>query len=183
MKIFGEVDKTKEGKTKSEYPAWYYNQQKDDLEESVRHKKSMLDQDLVPASERNITRERLKQESTRLDQIEASSPRFTEKEIDDVNKMVKTSGGVNSGTLSIKIADLMYRRSELERGTTDAHEEARRNINPCVKLDEKEIDFAKACEIPISPEGKVTLKGASKMWKIGRRIVGDISNTEVLRKS
>ena len=182
MKIFGEVDKTKEGKTKSEYPSWYFKQQKEDLEDSVRHRKSMLEQDLVPTSERNITRERLKQESTRLEQIEQSTPRFTEKEIDDISKIVKTSSGVNNGTLSAKISESMYKRSEQDRGTSDAHEEARRISIPCVKLDEREIEFAKACEVPISNDGKVTRKGAEKIWKIGRRIIGEISNTEVLRK-
>ena len=183
MKIFGEVDKTKEGKTKSEYPSWYFETQKEDLEESVRHRTKQLDDDLVPPSERNITRERLKQESTRLDNINSSTPRFTEKEIDDINKMVKTGGGVNTGTLSGKIAEAMFRRSDNEKGTADAHEEARRLSTPCITLDERELSFAKACEIPISPNGKVTRSGAEKMWKIGRRIVGEISNSEILRKA
>jgi hypothetical protein len=182
MKIFGDVDKTKEGKTKSEFPSWYFETQKEDLEESVRHKKSMLEQDLVPASERNIMRERLKQESTRLDQIEASTPRFTEKEIDDISKLVNTRTGATTGTLSAKIAESMFTKSDMDRGTTDAHEEARRISRPCIKLDEKELDFAKACEIPISTDGKVTRSGAEKMWKIGRRIIGETSNTEVLRR-
>jgi hypothetical protein len=182
MKIYGDVDKTKDGKTKSEYPSWYFEQQQDDLGESIRHKKLMLDKELVPYSEKALMQNRLKQESTRLSEIEASKPRFTEKELEDISKMVKSGTGNASGTISQKIAESMFKRSDMERGTTDAHEEARRISKPCIKLDEKEIDFAKACEVPIDPNGKVSRKGAEKMWKIGRRIIGELSNTEVLRR-
>jgi len=182
MKIFGDVDKTKDGKTKSEYPSWYFEQQQDDLNESIRHKQMMLEKELVPYSEKGLMQNRLKQESQRLSEIEASKPRFTEKELDDIAKMVKSGSGNASGTLSQKIGESMFKRSDMERGTTDAHEEARRISKPCIALDEREIEFARACEVPIDPTGKVTRKGAEKMWKIGRRIIGELSNTEVLRR-
>lgn len=183
MKVFGDVDKTKEGKVKSEYPSWYYEQQKDELEESIRHKQSMLDQDLVPGTEKALMRSRLKQESDKLSQIEESKPRFTEKELDEIAKMVKTGTGNANGTLSFKISEMMFKRSDEEKGIADAHEEARRISTPCIKLEPHEIEFVKACEVPISNDGKVTRGGAEKAWKIGRKIIGENSNTEILRRN
>lgn len=184
MNLFGEVDKTKEGKIKSEYPSWYFDREhKDDLVESIRHNKDALERDTVPAERRGEFREQLKKQEDLLKKIDASEPHLSEAEIDDISKIVVKASGAPSGTLGAKIADAMFKRSDMERGTTDAHEEARRISTPCIKLDEKEIEYAKACDVAISHDGKVTRKSAEKIWKILRRVIGENSNTELLRRA
>ncbi len=174
VEVFGQADKSKDGNIKSEYPSWYFTQQKDELEETIRHKKYMIENDLIPGSERGITRERLKQEETRLEQINMSQPKLSAAELDEVSKIRKSLG--------TKIADSMFRRSEMEKGVADAHEEARRMSTPVVKLDDKELGFAKVCDVAISNDGKVNRIAAEKVWKIASRLIEEPSNTEVLRK-
>ena len=175
MKFFGNVDRTKDGKLRSEMPSWYFQQHREELEESVRHKKYMLDNDLVPLTEKNLMKERLKQEEGRLGEIDASKPKIT-----DADKNVISKGRIEIGK---KIKDSMFSRSEMERGVADAHEEARRMSDPIIKIDTKEeSELLSACEIEIK-DGKVTRDQASKAWKIGSRLLEESSNVEALRKA
>jgi len=174
IKVFGDVDRTKDGKVKSEYPAYYFTQQKDDLEESIRHKKSMLEKDLVPMSEIGIQRERLKAEEKRLDEINEGTPKLTGPQMDEVANIRESLGK--------KIKESMYSRSQMERGVADPHEEARRISEPCIKLETHEISFVKNCDVPIANDGKVSRDAASKAWKIASKLLGEMSNVEMLRK-
>jgi hypothetical protein len=174
MKVFGDVDRTDKGKIKSEFPAWYYPQQIDELKESIRHKERLIEQDMVPASEKQITKSRLAQEKERLTKIEEHMPKLTATEQDSVHKMTKELGN--------KIGISMFSRSEMERGTADAHEEARRMSEPCIEIKtEAEVELAKECNISIK-NGKVSRDEASKMWKLSRRMLGEMSNVEILRR-
>ncbi len=179
-KVFGDVDKNKDGKIKSEYPAFYHISLKDQLQEDIEHKERMLEHDLVRDSEKPITKARLKQEKIRMDEIEEGQPKLSGKELDEISKMVGTNK--KGGTLGEKITSSMYSRSDGERGFADAHEVARRWSTPCLELDELEVPFVKSCDVLISNNRKVTQIGAEKAWKIGRRLIGETSNTEILRK-
>lgn len=174
FKIYGDVDRTKEGKLKSDYPSWMFPQQKEELEESVRHKEYQLDNDLIPPTEKNFAREGLQREKKRLDEINESTPRFSDVERDQICKVWKSLGK--------KIGELMFRRSDMEKGLADAHQEAKRISEPCVVLDELEISFIRSCEIGISSNAKVSRGGAEKAWKIAARILDENSNTEILRR-
>jgi hypothetical protein len=172
--VFGKVDYNKAGKRSSTMPSWYYPRQRDELEESIRYKKSQLENDLVPSSEKNYMRESLKMEEKRIQEIEESQPRFSEVELDELAKLRKSMG--------MKISDAMFKRSEMERGVADAHEEARRMSEPVLKLEDKELVFVRACEGKIEANGKVSRTTAERCWKIISRLLGENSNTEVLRK-
>jgi hypothetical protein len=175
MKIFGDVDRTKEGKIKSEYPAWYLNTHKEELEESVKHRRYMLENDLVDSSEKNIQKKRLEQESKRLAEIEASAPKLSGAELDEVSRVHKEMGG--------QIKEAMYTRSDMERGTADAHEEARRISTPVIEVKNKaQAEFLESCGIKLDGRTKVTRREAEKAWKISGKLVGEASNTETLRK-
>jgi hypothetical protein len=84
--------------------------------------------------------------------------------------------------MGMKISDAMFKRSEMERGVADAHEEARRMSEPVLKLEDKELIFVRACEGKIEANGKVSRTTAERCWKIISRLLGENSNTEVLRK-
>ena len=174
-KVFGDVDRDEKGKISSQYPSWYHSTQIDELEESVRRKEYQLSNDLVPASEKNITRERLSQEKDRLNKIKASKPKISGMEEDEIKNM--------SNELGDKIKESMFTRSDMDKGLADAHEEARRMSEPCIEIkSENQAEFAKSCGIKIPSNGKISRNQAEKMWKIQKRILGDISNTEILRK-
>ena len=119
-------------------------------------------------------RNRLKLEKEKMGKIEESSPRFTDQEMAMLKKVRKEVGA--------KISDAMFKRSEMEKGLADAHEEARRMVSPCVDLSDEELAFAKACDVAIDPNKRVSRKSAEKMWKIASRILEETSNTESLRK-
>ena len=80
------------------------------------------------------------------------------------------------------IRDSMFSRKDMEKGLADAHEEARRMSQPCIELKDDLITFAKNCDVVVNNTGKVSRKGAEKMWKIASRLLGELSNTESLRK-
>ena len=174
IQVFGEVDKTEKGKVKSTYPSWYYDTQKEELQDSIDHKERMIEQEIVPPSERMLAKERLGQEKERMKKIEMSKPKLTDLEVDEAAKIRKSLGA--------KIKEAMYTRSDMEKGVADAHEVARRWSIPCIKLDEKELPFAKSCDVTVSHDGKVTQIGAEKVWKIASKLIGEPSNTETLRK-
>ena len=174
-KLFGKIDRTEKDKIKSEYPSWYFPQHKEELVESIRHNQSMLEMDLIPASEIPITKANLEKAKEKLEEIEESEPRFTDAEKD---AMVKLRKGLGS-----KISDSMFRRSEMEKGIADAHEEARRISEPVMKVDsQEEADLYGSCGINIR-DGKVTRNDAERAWKIISRGLGEISNSESLRKA
>jgi hypothetical protein len=175
MKVFGDVDKTKEGVIRSEYPSWYFDQHQEELEESIRQKEMAIDSDLIPKSEVPIIRERLDQERKRLDEIKASRPELSGVEKDNVVKAVTDIGG--------KIKSSMFTRSEMEKGLADAHVEAQRLSTPVIEIkSEAEAELVKACGIKIRDNGKITGDEARKVWKIGSKLVGGPSNVETLRK-
>lgn len=174
MKIFGEVDKDRDGNVKSDYPAWYFETHQEDLEESVKDKERKLEADLIPESEKGIMKSRLKQEKERLDKIRASKPELKETEKDDVGKASKELGS--------QIASAFFTRSDMMKGTADAHEEARRISSPVIEVkSDKQAELIKACGIKIK-DGRITRGEAEKVWKISRRLLGESANTEILRK-
>ncbi len=174
MKFFGNVDRMRDGKLKSEMPSWYFQQHREELEESVRHKRYMLEKDLVPITEKNIMKERLKQEEGRLEEINASKPKVSDVEKDIIAKGRKELGA--------KIKESMFSKSEMERGVADAHEEARRMSEPVIKIATKEeAEVLAACEIEVK-DGKVSRNKASKAWKISGQLLEEPSTVEVLRK-
>jgi len=170
--VFGKVDRNRDGKVKSQYPSWYFPQQKDELEETIRYKKNQLKTGLVPESERPLMAESLSMDEKRLGEIEESVPRFSDQELDDLSKLRKSLG--------TKIGEAMFKRSEMERGLADAHSEAKRISEPCIKPDDREIAFIRACECRISTDGKISRSVAEKCWKIASRILDENSNTESL---
>ena len=174
-KLFGKIDRTEKDKIKSEYPSWYFPQHKDELQESIRHNESMLEMDLVPISEIGITKANLQKAKEKMKQIEESEPKFTDAEKDTMGKLRKGLG--------TKIGESMFRRSEMEKGIADAHEEARRISEPVIKVESKEeSELYESCGIDIR-DGKVTRGQAERAWKIISKGLEEISNTESLRRS
>ncbi len=174
LEVFGKVDRDEKGKVKSDYPAFCFPQHKEELEESIRYKQSQLDKGLIIKSEEGFAREALSKEKTRLKEIDNSITRYSQKEIDYLAVCRKSLGK--------KVQDLMPRQSQIERKLANAHEEANKISEPCLKLDPEEVDFIKACDQSITNDGKISRGQAEKCWKIASRIIGEPSNIEELRR-
>jgi len=176
LDFFTGADKNRDGKNASEYPAWMHQSQMDELRESIRQREHALDNDLVYASERMIQRDRLKKEKEKLGVIEESKPKLEGPELDRLVKARKYLGG--------EITKLMYSHSEMERGTADAHEEARRMTEPCVSIKGEDVlPIIKACGVDgVTVDCRISRNQAEKCWKILSAYLGEPQNTEVLRK-
>lgn len=173
IEVFGKVDRNKDGVVVSEYPAWYFDRKKTELREKINHDRAMLDGGYVSADRIGIMKEQLRDMESRLAEIEKSKPKLEGKEKDEIGKVRKDLGGNVKGA--------MFSYSEMQKGTADAHEEARRMTEPdVVELKGSAYEFAKKCNVPMDGN-KVSRTSAEKVWKIASKLLGVMSNTEALR--
>lgn len=172
--IFGQVDLNKSGKVSSTYPSWYFDHFREGLQEEIKRDQYMLEHDLVPKSELGVARERLKQKKDKLLSLENAIPEISGKTKDAIYGFRNELGD--------KIKESKFSRSDMQKGIADAHEEARRMASPCIELRGNALDFARKCNVKVDDRGMVSRTGAEKVWKIASRIIGEPSNTEILRR-
>ena len=170
IEFFGEIDKNRSGKISSQYPAWYFDSQIEELSESIARKERSIKRGDMPSSEIGYAVSELDKERKKLDKISSSRPKIKGKDKDDMAKVYKEIGG--------QIAESMFTLSDMKRGTASAHEEARRMVKPIISVDPK---LAEACGVKTT-DGKVSRNDASKMYKIMGKLIGDNTNVEALRK-
>lgn len=170
FEFFGKPDKDKEGRIGSTYPAWYFDSKVEVMKENISRRESALERGDVPSDYVYQTREDLKRDKERLDEIESSRPKLTDVQYDNLSKTYKT--------LSEDIGDSMFSRDDMQRGFADAHEEARRMVKPCIKVDP---ELARKCGID-TKEGLINRNDASKIFKITGKLLGEETNVERLRK-
>ena len=169
--FFGDVDKNAKGGVGSEFPAWIMNAHIEELEESVAQKERAEKSGVIAIENLPYHREALAKEKKRLREIKQSKPKLTEKQYDKVTQ--------EYGKLKNFIADSLFTRSQMKLGLADAHEEARRMVDPIIAVDRT---VANACNI--KPRGgKVSRNEATKMYKIIGNFIGDQTNAEYLRKN
>lgn len=169
--FFGDVDKNDKGKIGSEYPAWIMGTHVDELREGIQQKERVMKAGLVDAANLPYHKETLNKEVKRLGEITTSKPILTDKQKETVELTYKK--------IQDEISNSMFTRSEMKLGLADAHEEARRMINPIISTDK---DVAKACNVPITG-GRVSRNGAIKMYKIMGSFLNAQTNAEYLRKN
>jgi hypothetical protein len=166
--FFGEVDRHSKGGFSSEYPAWYFPRQLEEMKEELRGKEEALE---VPGiARRQELRQQVAELKHRIHEIESSKPKLSAKQKDDLAGRMRELGE--------EIRSAMPPRSDMMKGLADSHEEVRRMTEPCVKIDP---ELARACGVPVT-KGLATRDGAVKVWKIGTRALGEPSNVERLRR-
>lgn len=171
FQMFSEVDINSHGNVGSYMPAWAYDQLIEDLKadisgDEIKVRQANISVDKIAELQRTIKRKK-----ERLDEIESSRPKIDSDVV----------SGLEKG-LGEKIADSMFTRTEMERGTADAHTEARRMVQPCIKLSDTEANFAIGCNVVPNKDKMVSRNQAAKIWKIARRYLGENSNIETLRR-
>jgi hypothetical protein len=175
MKIFGSVDRDSKGKITSEFPAWYFDQQKDELERGIAQDEAALDQEAIPYPAKAKFREKLSQRKERLSKINEETPKLKGSEEDSMMKI--------RGELGESIGEAHFTRSQREKGLADAHEEVRRMTEPVIKVkNEHQAEFIKNCGINIR-DGKITRNEAEKVYKIASKMLDQPTDIEYLRRA
>ena len=174
INFFGKPDINKHGNIGSHMPAWYHNSQKDELEINISRSESAIARGEVEVDQRPRHQEELRQMKDKLERINEYTPKLVGPQEDFINKI--------NISLGQKISMSMFTRNEMNKGLVDAHEEARRMADPCIKLDKDEMIAASRCNFRVDKSGMVSRTDAERLWKMGRRALGENSNTEILRR-
>jgi hypothetical protein len=177
FQFFGEVDLNKKGQHSSDMPAWTFTQLIEDLEYDVRVNEINLEDTSLGPEARGKLLSKSKEMKERLDNIKSSKPKVDN---DVVHSVVGSD--MSGGSLGDKIAESMFTRDQMMKGIAEPREEARRMTEPIIKLEGREREMALGCGVKPNREGKVSRDEAIKVWKIGRKYLGELSNAELLRK-
>ena len=173
ISFFGKVDRNRDGRIVSEYPADYFKAHKEELKESIARKERELARGTIAPTEVMYAQQELAREKKRLDEIEKSTPKLTDIQKDELTQAREGLG--------MKIQDSMFTRSDMMLGLASAHEEASRMADPCIPLTKEEQGYAEACGIRVD-DGRVSRNNASRIYKIISQRIGEPSNVEALRK-
>jgi hypothetical protein len=159
-------------KIKNTYPTYFNRKQKEDLEEEIRKMEKGLENKYYQADDIGKVRETLSRAKKSLETLQEHAPSM-EKNKDRIYNMTKE--------LSEKIAPAMFSRSDMMKGTADAHEEARRMSEPTIELSPELVGTALANGMKVHGR-MVTRDDAVRLWQFGRRTLGELSDAEVLRR-
>lgn len=174
INLFGKVDVNKHGNVGSEMPAWYFRSNKEDLYESIRSTESSIERGQVSEEHKPQILADLKKMREKYDAIMESEPKYDGNQQDIMAKTAKELGS--------QIKESMFSRTDMMRGTADAHEEARRMVEPCIEMKGEAAVLAKKMNCRISRDGMVSRNDAQRVWKVLQRSLGENSNTEILRR-
>lgn len=177
--FYGAVDRkrdkeTGENKISSEYPAWTFPQQVENLKEDLAQKKRALQTGSVDRGSEGEYRLLIEREEKQLEAIEASKPKLTDVEMDMCDTAYKN---IEKG-----VQDSLPTLKDMHRNFIDAHEENRLNQNPCIKVSDKTAEIASNNGIRVTKDCEMSRKDAWKLGKILGHILGKNTNMERLRK-
>uniref|UniRef100_A0A6M3JI29 Uncharacterized protein n=1 Tax=viral metagenome TaxID=1070528 RepID=A0A6M3JI29_9ZZZZ len=175
VEFFGAVDRKdrKAGeKIVSEYPAFYFTTQIDELQERIESSERALKSGAINPAAIPELKASIQRDTQRLAEINKSHVKLTGKDKDDAAKLYEHLGK--------EIQDSMFSRSEMMKGLADPHDELKRRTTPFIPVG-KYGDVFK--NMGITPEkGKVSRTQAAKVYKIIGKVLGENTNTEYLRK-
>jgi len=84
--------------------------------------------------------------------------------------------------LSPQISASLFTRTDMMKGMANPHEEAKRMVQPCIKLSGEAVQFADLCKVEVKNGNMVSRNNAAKMFKLIGKLLGMPTNIEVLRK-
>ena len=178
--FFSEIDMNDKGKINTTFPSWYFDKVIEDKEESIRKMTYAIKNNHVPPDRLFQYQENLSKEKESLDKILEAKPKIG-KYKDKIASVVGTNDK-DFGSLGGKIADAMFSRDQMMKGLADAHTEADRMVKPCIGLSPEETTIAKAANVRVELGNKVSRNAAEIIWKLGRKAIGESTDTEILRR-
>lgn len=171
--VFTKYDMNPNGTIASTYPMWFFDRVREELENDIVVMENQIKRSYVPEERVPEYRENIKRLKHKLQEMDDAIPKFNSKIMNFINDVIPT--------LTEKLVNSLPTRTEMEKGLIYPEEEARRMTTPCILLNEKEIRWAKACNV--SPhKGMVSRTQLEVMWKIGRKILGEDTNIERIRR-
>jgi hypothetical protein len=179
IKFFGEVDlHPKKGNVASQYPAWYFDRPLDELYEDIGKMERALTRGAVPVDKVSEFREKLAQNKARYEKIMAAVPTLSDVEKDKLAKTRREMGKM--------ISEGLFTRSQMMKGTVDAHKEAERMIKPMIPVRPEMTELLRACNAKVV-DGKISRDGLVKAWKMVGKLLNrhggdEETNSETLRK-
>lgn len=176
--FFGKVDREEKivdgkivSRIKSEYPAWFLERNIDEMDNEISLREGMIERGETPPNEVLYAKQEIAKLKARRDSIMGSKPKIEGKDKDKLAEAWKETGD--------KISESKFTRSQMEKGTADAHEEARRMSTPCVKI---HPHLAELVGISLGKGGMVNRVQAEKAWQIGAKFLGESTNTSELQR-
>ena len=174
IQFFSDVDmKWDKGQAslKSTYPSWYFEAQLDDKKEELRQRTRKPAADEVPG---DIDPEYIQQTQAlkeTISSVESSKPKLNGAQKTFLKKAV--------GTLENDIAQSMFSYDDMHTGEASAHEELKRQINPCIPIDKR---VAELCNLKSFKKGLVSRDDATIAMQIINKSLGEPTNSERLRR-
>lgn len=176
MEFYSSLDKSRDGRIASYMPAWYNENRVDELRENIGRIHRSLERGEIPDANVPEAKAEMGKIQHKLDEITKSKPHVSVKERDLLMKYYKQLGGL--------IQETLFSYDEMQKGTADPHEEAKRMKDPIIKLDKELCELAVSCGIePTKKAGGyfVSRDQASKMFKMCGRLIEEPTNVEHLR--
>lgn len=174
IQFFSDVDMKYNGKEShvtGTYPAWYFDQQLADQKEELaqRTRRRAPDEIMSGDVDPEYTAE-TKQLEARIKEIEQARPRLNGPQ---KNFLMKASS-----ELSTEISASMFTYDSMHTGEASAHEELKRQIEPCIPIDKR---LATSLNLKSFRGGRVSRDDATIALQIINKSLGEESSAENLR--
>jgi len=156
----------------SEYPAWYFDVQIEQLEEEIASKERDVAAGRIKG-DMSLWMADLEKQKFNLKRILEDKPNLTGNDKDELKKVYDDLSG--------KISDAMETRLDMHRGTVNAQRTFRKLNDKTVPVSTRQHMMYK--NLGINPvKGKISVKDAERAYKIIGRSLGENTMTERLRK-
>ncbi|MFZ2956971.1 MAG: hypothetical protein WA705_08790 [Candidatus Ozemobacteraceae bacterium] len=175
MEFFGEMDKNKNGRVASEYPAWYYDVHMDQLREGVARAKRQLNRGEVPPEMVPVVNGELARDEHKISEIEKHKPAISVGERARLLKLYKEE-------LCPAISAVLFTSNQMKKGLAPAHEEAKRMVKPIIEIKSEELAALVVASGGTLENKRVSRNTLAKVFKLVGKLLGEESNIEVLRK-
>ena len=151
VRFFSEVDKG------SQVPGWYYEHKVEELADSVRMDERKIEMGLILPHNIMHFKEKLRQKKEKLEKLRESKPRLTARQKDTIAKEAEYLGE--------KIRESMLSHDDMKKMWAGPRDELKRRKTPYIKFKGKMLNRDQACW----------------EWKLRRKLLGEVTNTEILR--
>jgi hypothetical protein len=175
--FYGKIDRNKAGKISSSIPAWAMTTHKENMREEIAARRRKLERGEVPLDRVMEFKAEIEKDEAKFADIENSKPKLNpteEKQVEDAYTLLGSA-----------IANAKFSREDMRTGRADAHEEARRISQPCIRINSGIADICKNNNIRVT-ENKdgllVNRRDAELAYKLCGHYMGAETNTEWLRK-
>ena len=156
---------------KSTYPSWYFEAQLDDKKEELRQRTRKPAPDEVTGDIDPEYIQKTQHLADTIKTVESAKPKLNGAQKTFLSKSVRG--------LEDNIAQSMFSYDDMHTGEASAHEELKRQINPCIPIDKRLADL---CNLKSFKKGMVSRDDATIAMQIINKALGEPTNSEGLRR-